>query len=499
MIGKDIAANFAGRTWAMLMGVAFVPVYLDFLGIEAYGLIGFYATMQGVLIIADFGLSWTITRELARARAQAPDRIPDMVRTLEVVYWLIALTAGAAVVLLGGFLSDRWIRSQDLTPEEVKRAVQLIGVVLAVQMPSLFYQGGLNGLDRQPTANLILAWTATLRWAGAAVVLWLWSPTIQAFFAWQVLVACIATTVTAATVWRLAGRPASARFDRALLRDVWRFTFAVTASAIAGVLAMQVDKLVLSKLITLEQFGYYSLAVLVASILQAIVTPINTALYPRLSELHGRSEIAAMSRLYHGATQLLAVLMIPAAIVLVFFSHEVLHLWTGNATTAQNASMLLSLLVIGNLLYGFAGIANLVLIAAGWPIVSALALACVAAVVLPSLILFVPQHGPTAAALIWVLASAGYLAAIAPITHWRLLSGELGRWLAWSVVIPLALVSALVAGARWWMPSEWSSLTRLAFAALSWAFATSCIALALPETRRKLVALFVLPRIATPS
>ena len=69
-IKLNILANFGGQGWAALAQLAFVPLYLKFLGIEAYGLIGFYMMLQGILQILDVGLSMTINRELARYLTQ---------------------------------------------------------------------------------------------------------------------------------------------------------------------------------------------------------------------------------------------------------------------------------------------------------------------------------------------------------------------------------------------------------------------------------------------
>ncbi|MDE2060547.1 MAG: hypothetical protein KGL31_00010 [candidate division NC10 bacterium] len=46
MVKRNIIANTLGRGWSMLMGLVFVPLYIKFLGMEAYGLIGFFATLQ---------------------------------------------------------------------------------------------------------------------------------------------------------------------------------------------------------------------------------------------------------------------------------------------------------------------------------------------------------------------------------------------------------------------------------------------------------------------
>ena len=56
----------AGTGWSALMQIAFIPLYIKFMGIEAYGLVGFYITLQGAL---------QISRGLARVLAAS--KVPE--------------------------------------------------------------------------------------------------------------------------------------------------------------------------------------------------------------------------------------------------------------------------------------------------------------------------------------------------------------------------------------------------------------------------------------
>jgi len=47
------------------MGVAFVPLYIKYLGVEAYGLIGIFAILQSMLALLDMGMKPTLSRELS--------------------------------------------------------------------------------------------------------------------------------------------------------------------------------------------------------------------------------------------------------------------------------------------------------------------------------------------------------------------------------------------------------------------------------------------------
>jgi len=55
MIRRNILANMIARAWGVISVYLFVPLYLRFLGIEAYGIVGFYSTLLAVLAFADMG------------------------------------------------------------------------------------------------------------------------------------------------------------------------------------------------------------------------------------------------------------------------------------------------------------------------------------------------------------------------------------------------------------------------------------------------------------
>lgn len=69
-LAVNVVANLVGQGWPVLISLVVVPLYLKLLGIEAYGLIGFYFMLQGLAQVLDLGLSPTMNREMARYSAQ---------------------------------------------------------------------------------------------------------------------------------------------------------------------------------------------------------------------------------------------------------------------------------------------------------------------------------------------------------------------------------------------------------------------------------------------
>ena len=431
-VKRNIVANFIGRGWYALMSLAFVPVYIKYIGIEAYGLVGVFATLQALFSLLDFGVSATMNREMARYSVQ-PDRAQqarDLVRTLEAGYWGIGLVIGCTVLALSGPIARDWVKAERLAPTTVQQAVVIMGAVIALQWPVSFYAGGLMGLQRQVLLNLINAGLATLRGVGSVLVLWLVAPTIQTFFWWQLVISGLQTVLTAVFLWRnlpkMNQRP---EFRLELLKTVWRFAAGMSVLSFIILVLSQLDRVILSKVLSLSVFGYYSLAITVASALSIPMAPISEALFPKLSQLAAQNDEPALRQLYHRGCQLSALMLFPIASVLVLFSHEILVLWTGNPLIAANVQSLMSVLALGVALnYSVMGTLDQVLMAHGWlkPAVYSRLLALLA--LGPLMVVAALHYGAMGVAVLWLVIYVSYALFTPYFVFRRILHGEKRRW-----------------------------------------------------------------------
>ena len=464
-LSRNIIANFVGMLWTGLMGPALVSVYVRFLGIEAYGLVGILTTLQLVFTLLDLGLSATANRELARLSTQV-DKAEDsrnLVRTLECLYWLIAGGIAAIVVLLAPLLTHHWVHAQALSPATIQQAFLIMGGILAFQFPFALYSGGLLGLQKQVPLSGILIVTATLRGGGTILLLWLVSPSVLLFFAWQLVITILQTALSAMYLWRsLPLASAKPRFQRSLLRVVWRFAAGVMGISFFALLLTQTDKIILSRLLTLEKFGYYSLATVVASSLLVIVAPIFTAIFPRFSQLIATDDRTTLPHLYHRSCQLMAVTMLPVAIMLVLFSSELLEIWTRNSIVVRNTHLLVSLLTIGTALNGLMNVPYALQLAAGWTKLALYQNMVSSALLIPLLFWATGRYGAVGAAVIWITVNLGYVLIGVQIMHTRLLHGEKRAWYVQDVGLPLAGALSVALIGRWLFPAHASLPVALA-------------------------------------
>ena len=60
-----LISNYVGKIWNLLSVFLFIPLYIHYLGIENYAVIGFYSLVLGIISFADAGMSSAITKELS--------------------------------------------------------------------------------------------------------------------------------------------------------------------------------------------------------------------------------------------------------------------------------------------------------------------------------------------------------------------------------------------------------------------------------------------------
>jgi len=447
----NILSSFAGNGLAVVLFFLSVPAFLSYLGVEAYGLVGFFVSFQAALSVLDLGLAVTLTRELA-VRAADPQRtaeIRDLVRTVEAVQWAVALIVGGAIFFLSPLLAG-YANPDGLSSSVLAECFAIMSVALAFQFPIGLYSGGLFGLQRQVLFNTVNVFFAVFRNLGAIAALHFVSSTPQMFFVWQAVSSALHAAVLAVCVWRsMPGGAGTPAVRIALLKDIWRFASGLGAISILSVLITQIDKLLLIRLLPLEIFGYYAIAGVVSGGVHRLIQPIFQAYLPRLSQIAGMPDKEQLVRTYHQGCQLIAVAVLPFCIVCIFFSWEILLLWQRDQTIADNSYFLLSLLAAGGALNALLFVPYALQLAHGWTKLNLVSLTLAVCLSVPAIIVLTAYFGAAGAAAVWIIFNAVFILVLIPIMHSRLVQTEKWKWYLNDLLIPLAAVTAVAMACRY--------------------------------------------------
>ena len=436
-VNRNIAASFLGNTWIALVQIAFIPLYIRILGIEAYGLMGVFAFLQVSLSFLDMGLTPAVSREMARFKAgtHSVDEIRTLLRSVEVIFLGVALLLSTTVVLVAPWLAESWLRTDTLPISVAIQALNVMAALIGLRWLAGLYRGAITGMQDLVWLNATSAVFATLRGAGVVPILWVF-PTIGAFFLYQAGITLVELVVLFRRSWSLVPSGKTPYFSAIALRRIWRFSGGMALIAMLYQVLHQSDKVLLSTMLPLNAFGYYALASSVAGSLSLLVAPIGGVAYPRLTELVARVDQSALAETYHHFAQMLTLAIAPSALVLALFSNHILALWIRDATTSGETAPLVTLLAIGTMLNAFMSTPYMLQSALGRTRLI-IALYCAYIVVfVPAVYFGVSAYGAIAAAYAWVAINASGIVLGVPLLHRNALPRENRRWYVNDVALP---------------------------------------------------------------
>jgi O-antigen/teichoic acid export membrane protein len=436
----NIIANFVGNGWGAILSIVFVPIYLKYIGAEGYGLIGIFASLQVVLSLLDSGLSTTLNKEVARLSVlpNTQQQIRNLVKTLGSIYWIMSLVAGLIALGLSPVLAKYWVQPKELSVNTITYAFILLSGSLIFQFPSGFYSGGLMGLQRQVMLNFIRIVFATVRSFGSVIVLIYISKSVLVFFGWALLINIFQAFTLRYSLWLyLPISPFKARFDKSELKKIWKFAAGMMGISLTAILLTQIDKIILSKILSLENFGYYTIACSLGLMLYQIIVPLTQSYFPKFSNFVSLQNEIGLKEIYHQACQLISLFVLPATLVLIFFSKELIFIWTKNAVTTENTWIITSIYAFGTGVNGLMNIPYLLTLSNGWTKLGFYQNIFFLVLMIPLTIYLAINYGAIGGAITWAVINTLYFFITPNIIHRKILKGEAQNWYIKDTLLPL--------------------------------------------------------------
>ena len=426
--------------YVTLIGIVMVPLYIKYMGAEAYGLVGFFAMLQAWFNLLDMGLTPTIAREAARFRGGATHALGyrRLVQALEGVFLVVALTGGVTMFAAAGYIANDWLQASQLPIPEVQTAVQLMAVIVAMRWMCGLYRGAISGSERLVWLGGYNSMVATLRFIGVLPVLIFIGAAPTVFFLYQLGLAVLELAGLLFYSYRLLPDIPQAQrlpWSWSPLKPVLKFSMTIAFTSSVWVLVTQTDKLVLSKILPLAEYGYFTLAVLVASGVMVISVPISGAIMPRMSKLEAEGDHVGLIRVYRQATQLVAVLAGAASVTLAFCAEALLWAWTGDRYLAHQAAPVLVLYALGNGILAVAAFPYYMQYAKGDLRLHLIGNAAFVVLLVPSIIWAASQYGGVGAGYVWLGMNLLSFVAWLPLVHRKFEPGLNMKWYGQDILV----------------------------------------------------------------
>ena len=444
MLKHNLIANYLGQGWMVLMGLAFIPLYIRYLGIEAYGLIGFFMILQAWMSLFDMGMTQTLSRELARFSgghdSNSIQSIHDLVRSIEIIAVIIAILMAISIAMGSDWIAINWLQANELSDEVVAQAFSIMGLVIAARFIEGIYRGALLGLQKHVLLNVANAIVATIQGVGSVIVLAWVSNSIEAFFVWQGVSSIISVFILASMTYSCIPKsPCAGRFSISSLRSVARFSSGMLGITFVALLSTKIDKIILSNKLDLSEFADYALAVVVSGVMFKFAHPVTNTYYPRFCEYVASGDQKSLIRDFHAASKLVSVIAGGFGAILFFYAEPILVLWTQDLSLSARVAPIVNILAMATMVHGMLLVPFRLQLAFGWTSLGLYSGIFGILFLVPAVIIFVEYMKAEGVALALLILYLLQMLVSSQIMFKRILPQEKFHWYWFDVIVPVGL------------------------------------------------------------
>lgn len=443
---RNIIFNYAGQFYVGFIGIAILPLYLKYLGPEEYGLIGVFTLIQAWMQILDLGLSPTLSKEIASNDNKNPlNKIRTLIRSLEIIFIGIAITAGTAIICASEWISSSWLKLHEVPIETASFCITLMGFIIAIRWPVSLYKSGINAYEHQVAQNIITIGIVTLRFPLTLALVMLGEINIVGYFVAQLLISILELFIFRFKLYQLLPKHLNKTpiFSTTEIKRVSPFAMSVAYTGFLWVLATQIDKLILSSTLTLKDYGYFTLIASICSAIVVISAPISTAILPRLISNLSQGKHEDMLNLYRSSSRLVSCILAPVVIVVAMYPFELVQAWTGNQEAALWTKSILPLFIIGNGLIALTSFPSYIQYAYGNLRINIVFNTVTTILFIPTMYYTATNYGPLGAGYAWVVFRAASLIILSQLVHKKFANTITTKWLFRDIITPIITVAIL--------------------------------------------------------
>jgi O-antigen/teichoic acid export membrane protein len=326
----SLISNYGSKIWGLISIFIFIPIYIHFLGIENYAVIGFYTLLLGIISFADAGMSSAIIKEFALDGSVSYKY--SVLRRVENLYLLICLCVIVIVFLFSDTIAVKWLTADKIKSQDLSYYITLIGCGVTIQLLSSLYFGALFGLNEQIRANSFQITWNIFKAGIVILVLVYYKATLEVYFIWQIfcnIIYVLTLRFNVLTILKKDEEKLENFLDR-IPSHILKYIGGMTLIAIISSVNSQADKIITSSFFSLKIFGYYNIASVISQMPVIVGSPLAMFIFPIFSKFSEQVNYDKLVISFKKISFLLNIIIIPSTFILILYTSEIINLWTGN-------------------------------------------------------------------------------------------------------------------------------------------------------------------------
>jgi O-antigen/teichoic acid export membrane protein len=413
-----------------LIGFVLTPYHIKYLGVEAYGLIGFFAVLQIWASIFDFGLSHALAREVSKNAGSEGgiSKIRQLLQASFQIYIGLGVLTIVITLLFGKTISENWIKASNLNQSDLNIAVILAGIMIAIKWTHSFLLAYQINVHRSVYVGWILLSTAIIK---AVILVYLYThkqATLIDYLVVQIAgLLCEIIILANNAKLMLTFKIFKLNIYKENFKPIYKFSLGMSGITLLGTLLTHSDKLIISKNLLISEYAQYTLAITVAGMLSMVISPINTLIQPVINGCvsNGRDLLINKYKFY---SKIICFVSFSGLFFILLFGDLILMLWIKNANLTKDVFSLMKVYTLGTALNSIMALPFMLQVAHGDTKFSIYKNILTLIFTIPAMLYFIPMYGAIAACWIWVAINSAYAIIEAPYIHNKYIHRHAIKW-----------------------------------------------------------------------
>ena len=364
-LARNTAFNASASVIRLGLALVVTPVLIQALGIEAYGLWAVIWSFSGTLGVVDLRIGAASTPLIAAATESGQStRVSRLAHTGFFLYGTVGTMAVvAAVIISRAPVLTTWL--PESIQADVRFALPAAVVVFAFTTTTSLLRGLLQGLQRFDITSKITFSVSTLR-AVVLIGIALAGGRLRELVLAEVAMSAVDFGACAiAAKSKVPGFRFLARPDADSLRELLTFGSKLEVAHVAHLVALHLDKLLLTWFLGLEAVAFYDVGARVVGVVRSLPLLLISATLPVASTLDAAGKRERLWGFYENGTRALAWTGLPVFLWAAVGAGALLFVWAD--VSAVEAQWTVWILCAGMFLNVYSGMANSVAVGIGKP------------------------------------------------------------------------------------------------------------------------------------
>jgi O-antigen/teichoic acid export membrane protein len=340
VIAKNTLINLIGQVLPFLAGIITIPMLINGLGIERFGILTLAWMFIGYFSLFDLGLGRALTQIIAnRLGEEEATKLSGLVCTALAVMAIVGVIGSVIVGLLSPLLIAKVFKMPDPLRPETLLAFYFLAASIPIVILSSGFVGILTAYQRFDLINAVRIPLGLATFIFPLLVL-PFSNSIASI----TLVLALSRLASCVAQYRLCLRvmPALRRekhFMPEALKSLFSFGGWMTVSNIIGPLMVYLDRFVIGAVISVTAVAYYATPHEIVTKIGIVPGALVATLFPAFAATN-KNDTDRTIQLLSKSIAATFILIFPIVLVIATFSQEGLMLWLGKDFAINSAPVL---------------------------------------------------------------------------------------------------------------------------------------------------------------